>query len=75
MGKQINPEDKINSTPSEFTKRLVDETQLLEDWFKQKKFTQIPKQIGFELEFSILNKKLLPAQKNLSFIESMWIGT
>ncbi len=71
MGKQIDSDGKINSNPSDFTKRLIDETQLLEDWFRQKMFTQNPKQIGFELEFSILNKKMLPAQRNLSFIQSL----
>ncbi len=54
-----------------FYDNVVADTRELKVWFDERRFTQGPKEIGFELEFSILDKLFHPGHGNLKFIETL----
>ena len=54
-----------------FDSHLLQETNLLEQWFLEKKFEEKETSIGSELEFFLLDKSFLPSPNNLAFIRSV----
>lgn len=54
-----------------FYDKVVADTRELKVWFDERRFTQGPKEIGFELEFSILDQSFHPECGNLKFIQTL----
>ncbi|CDZ77719.1 Glutamate-cysteine ligase family 2(GCS2) [Legionella massiliensis] len=54
---------------SDFDKRLLIETALLENWFIDKIFIERGLEIGAEIEFFLLDNNYAPSPNNLKFIE------
>lgn len=55
----------------DFDKRLLLETELLENWFKDRVFIEKELEIGSEIEFFLLDNDYNPAPDNLHFINKV----
>jgi len=71
MGARISTASFSKASIEDFSKKVKEETELLREWFLSKKIAQTPHQVGFELEFSVLDKNFHPAHVNLNFIRAL----
>ena len=69
MGEEISNSHFQSSDFDAFEARLAQETQLLEDWFQDKKFQDCGAVGGFELEAWLIDKACQPAGINEAFLK------
>jgi len=71
MGDEILTSSFSDSDFDRFKKNLELETQELESWFKEKKFSAHSSRAGFELEAWLVDEQLNPASINEAFLENL----
>lgn len=71
MGDEISKSDFTDDDFAAFERKLCAETDLLETWFKEKKFYSGAHEGGSELEAWLIDKEGRPAPKNTEFIASL----
>lgn len=71
MGEEIRTSSFSNADFDRFKKSLIKETELLESWFKEKKFSSVSNRAGFELESWLVDEQLHPASINEAFLENL----
>lgn len=71
MGEEILTSSFSDSDFDRFKKNLEKETQVLESWFKEKKFSSHSSRAGFELEAWLVDEQLNPASINEAFLENL----
>lgn len=71
MGEEIRTSSFSDADFDRFKKSLKKETNLLETWFKEKKFPPAPARAGFELESWLIDDELYPASVNEAFLENL----
>lgn len=71
MGEEILTSSFSDADFDRFKKKLEQETQLLESWFKEKKFSAHSHRGGFELEAWLIDEQLNPAPINDAFLEKL----
>lgn len=54
-----------------FTRLLHEELRLLASWAAQGQWSQVANNVGFELEFWLLNQQLQPSSQNLEFLHEL----
>jgi len=71
MGEEIRTSSFKNADFDRFKNSLKKETELLESWFKDKKFSSSSERAGFELESWLVDEQLYPAPINDSFLKKL----
>ena len=71
MGEEIRSSSFDDADFERFKKSLKKETELLETWFKEKKFSSVSNRAGFELESWLVDEQLYPASINETFLENL----
>lgn len=71
MGEEIRSSSFSNADFDRFKKSLKEETELLETWFKEKKFSSHSPRAGFELEAWLIDEQLHPVPINESFLNHL----
>ncbi len=71
MGEEIRSSSFKNADFDLFKKSLSKETEILESWFKEKKFSSLSERAGFELESWLVDEQLYPAPINETFLEKL----
>ncbi|MDH5370252.1 MAG: glutamate-cysteine ligase family protein, partial [Gammaproteobacteria bacterium] len=71
MGEEIRTSSFTNADFERFKKSLKEETDLLESWFKEKKFSSVSNRAGFELESWLVDEELSPAPINDIFLKNL----
>ena len=71
MGEEIRTSSFSDTDFDCFKKVLEKETQQLESWFKEKKFSPHAYRAGFELEAWLVDEQLLPAPINEAFLNKL----
>ncbi len=70
MGEEIRTSSFTDADFELFKRSLKEETALLELWFKEKKFSAVPR-AGFELESWLIDEELYPASINDAFLNKL----
>jgi succinylglutamate desuccinylase len=71
MGEEIRTSSFNNADFERFKKTLKEETDLLQSWFKEKKFSSFSNRAGFELESWLVDEELYPAPINETFLKNL----
>lgn len=71
MGEEIRTSSFSDTDFDRFKKKLEFETQVLESWFKEKKFSAHSSRGGFELEAWLVDEQLDPAPINEAFLNNL----
>ena len=71
MGEEIRSSSFDDADFDRFKKSLIKETELLETWFKENKFSPVSNRGGFELESWLVDEQLYPASINETFLEHL----
>ncbi len=71
MGQEIEKTEFTKKDFKEFDRRLRDEADLLEVWFKKGRFAEGDQTAGFELEACLVDENFLPAPQNNEFLRLM----
>ena len=71
MGEEIRTSSFSDTDFDRFKKKLEQETEVLESWFKEKKFSSHSSRAGFELEAWLVDEQLNPAPINETFLENL----
>ncbi|WP_455212504.1 glutamate-cysteine ligase family protein [Kaarinaea lacus] len=69
MGQEISGIHFSENDFARFHQRLVDETELLKQFFLQNRFSDTQTVSGFELEAWLMDRQFLPCPKNAEFIQ------
>ena len=64
MGQEIDGSRFTKQDFQRFLNRLKQETQLLEQWFTERRFDNVKTIAGFELEAWLLDEQFMPAPIN-----------
>lgn len=71
MGEEISSSSFNDEDFDRFKNSLKKETELLETWFKEKKFSSFSGRAGFELESWLVDEQLYPASINEVFLKNL----
>lgn len=71
MGEEIRTSSFSDTDFNRFKNSLIKETELLENWFKEKKFSSVSNRAGFELESWLVDEQLYPASINEIFLKNL----
>lgn len=71
MGEEIRTSSFNDADFERFKNALKKETELLESWFKEKKFSTLSNRAGFELESWLVDEQLHPASINETFLKNL----
>ncbi len=71
MGEEIRTSSFNDADFDRFKKSLIKETELLETWFKEKKFSSFSNRAGFEMESWLVDEQLYPASINETFLKNL----
>lgn len=71
MGQDIGKTVFTKEDFREFDRRLRDEADLLEVWFKKHRFAEGKPTAGYELEACLVDKNCLPAAQNNKYLEKL----
>ena len=71
MGEEIRNSSFNDEDFDRYFQSLKKETELLETWFSNKKFSNDSYRAGFELEAWLVDEQLLPASINASFLDKL----
>lgn len=71
MGEEISTSSFNDADFERFKHTLKKETELLETWFKEKKFSSLSNRAGFELESWLVDEQLYPASINETFLKKL----
>ena len=75
MGKKVLKQVFDKQDFEEFTRRVQEETALLQEWCKEDLLAEDKNEGGFELEMWLLNDDYKPGSNNLSYINSYHNGS
>lgn len=71
MGEEIRTSSFNDADFNHFKKSLKKETELLENWFKEKKFSSFSNRAGYEIESWLVDEQLYPASINETFLKKL----
>lgn len=71
MGEEIRASSFNDADFDRFKKSLKKETELLETWFKENKFSSFSGRAGFEIESWLVDEQLSPASINDVFLKNL----
>ncbi len=71
MGEEIRTSSFNDADFDRFKKSLIKETEILETWFKEKKFSSHCSRAGFEIEAWLVDEQLHPASINETFLNTL----
>lgn len=71
MGEEIRTSSFNDTDFDRFKESLKKETELLESWFKEKKFSSFSDRAGYEIESWLVDEQLYPASINETFLEKL----
>ena len=70
MGEEIQYSRFKQSDYARFKKSLLDETQILNEWFNNKSFSNDPLVAGYELEAWLIDQTGVPCPNNEQLLQS-----
>lgn len=71
MGQEINTATFVDSDFVRFSELMQQEMKVLEQWFREEKFTAGVRMCGLELEGWLVDERFSPAPKNAEFLEQL----
>ncbi len=71
MGEEIDKNTISDANVHIFKEQLLQETQLLDEWFQKNKFIEDNSHYGFELEGCLVDENMIPALKNKLFLDQV----